>query len=361
MTTASTAPTKPTPIGREDVFRACDALLRERVRPTGDSVRAHLGRGSPNTIHPLIAEWWGALADRLARDEVRPDVPDAVWNAANALWDAALETAHTEATAALQPKERAVAAREQDVERRIMEAASVREIAEAKVADMQTMLDAAVGRADRIAVERSEAQSALRASVARAETLERELGDAKRMLAVVRADYESERDRADQRHAADRAAWAKEKEDLRDAAERDRDRVMRDLDAARQATKDAQRKLDDLDRQFRDASAAHAARVLDLTSRAETAETRHATALREVERLTAELASVCAASQSVASVADQLRTERDQLRGQVDALNAQCADLLPRVVVDADETAALRVFRGMSPSARTKWLQQRRP
>ncbi len=360
-TETAIAVARPSPIGRDEVFRACDALMCAGIRPTGESVRSHLGRGSPNTIHPLITEWWRTLSQRIARDEHRPDVPDAVWQSANSLWDMALVAATDAAEKAMQARLQVVLTREEHAERRVAEAMSVRESAESRVSEMQRMLDAAVDRSDRVVAECTEAQSSLRASIARVETLDRELTDAKRMLTAIRADHDVERERADQRHAADRAAWAKEKEDLRDAAERDRDRIMRDLDAARQATKDVQRKFDDLDRQFRDASAAHAARVLDLTSRAETADTRHATVLREMARITADLDAFRATSQSVASVADQLRTERDQLRGQVDALNAQCTDLLTRVVVDADETSALHAFRSMSLSARARWLQQRRP
>lgn len=359
MTNTPTTPaaTRPIPIGRDEVFRACDALLRDGVRPTGDSVRTHLGRGSPNTIHPLISEWWRALSNRLARDERRPDVPDAVWQAGNSLWDMALASATAAIEKAFQARLQVVVDREQHAEQRVAEAASVRESAESRVSDMQRMLDAAVDRSDRVAAECAEAQSSLRASIARVETLDRELADAKRMLASVRADHESERERTDQRHAGERAAWAKEKEDLRDAAERDRGRVMLDLDLARQATKDVQRKFDELDRQFRDAVATHSARVLELTSRAEAAEARHATTLRETERLDSELASARNDARVASATSAQLRAERDQLQGQVQVLSAQYAELLPRAV-DQDELVVIRAVRAMSPAAREKLLRK---
>jgi len=41
-----------------DVDRAADALLREGERPTIERIRARLGRGSPNTINPLLDAWW---------------------------------------------------------------------------------------------------------------------------------------------------------------------------------------------------------------------------------------------------------------------------------------------------------------
>jgi hypothetical protein len=37
-----------------DVERAADALLREGDRPTIEKIRAKIGRGSPNTINPLL-------------------------------------------------------------------------------------------------------------------------------------------------------------------------------------------------------------------------------------------------------------------------------------------------------------------
>ena len=48
-----------------DVDRAADALLREGERPTIEKVRLKIGRGSPNTINPLLDTWWSRLAGRL--------------------------------------------------------------------------------------------------------------------------------------------------------------------------------------------------------------------------------------------------------------------------------------------------------
>ena len=52
-------------ITSSDVDRAADALLREGQRPTIEKVRAKIGRGSPNTINPLLDQWWSRLAGRL--------------------------------------------------------------------------------------------------------------------------------------------------------------------------------------------------------------------------------------------------------------------------------------------------------
>lgn len=52
-------------VGREDVFEAADALIREGLRPTIERVRQKMGRGSPNTVSPLLDEWFQTLGPRL--------------------------------------------------------------------------------------------------------------------------------------------------------------------------------------------------------------------------------------------------------------------------------------------------------
>ena len=55
-----------------DVDRAADALLREGERPTIERIRLRLGRGSPNTINPLLDAWWKRLAGRLDAGRAAP-------------------------------------------------------------------------------------------------------------------------------------------------------------------------------------------------------------------------------------------------------------------------------------------------
>jgi hypothetical protein len=52
-------------LGAADIDRAADSLLQVGERPTIEKVRARLGRGSPNTINPLLDAWWKRLAGRL--------------------------------------------------------------------------------------------------------------------------------------------------------------------------------------------------------------------------------------------------------------------------------------------------------
>ena len=83
-----------------DVDRAADALLREGERPTIEKIRARVGRGSPNTINPLLDAWWKRLASRLdTGPHALHRIPEAVAQITEALWLKALESARERARA----------------------------------------------------------------------------------------------------------------------------------------------------------------------------------------------------------------------------------------------------------------------
>ena len=72
--------------------QAADALLRDKERPTVERIRARLGSGSPNTIGPLLDDWWGQLAGRLDNGPAAfHRLPETVAHIAEALWLQALE------------------------------------------------------------------------------------------------------------------------------------------------------------------------------------------------------------------------------------------------------------------------------
>ncbi len=75
-----------------DVELAADALLREGDRPTIERIRAKIGRGSPNTINPLLDAWWRRLASRLDTGPAAfHRLPESVAHVAEALWMQALD------------------------------------------------------------------------------------------------------------------------------------------------------------------------------------------------------------------------------------------------------------------------------
>ena len=92
--TLSGKPLGPPPRGvtQSDVSHAADSLLRAGERPTIDKVRVRIGRGSPNTINPMLDAWWKTLSARLdSGPAALHRLPESVAHVAEALWMQALE------------------------------------------------------------------------------------------------------------------------------------------------------------------------------------------------------------------------------------------------------------------------------
>jgi hypothetical protein len=100
-----------------DVDRAADALLRDGQRPTIEKIRAQLGRGSPNTINPLLDAWWSRLAGRLdAGPAALHRLPEPVLLAAEGLWLQSLDEARWRAAAEQGSKRSSLVTDSQEIE-----------------------------------------------------------------------------------------------------------------------------------------------------------------------------------------------------------------------------------------------------
>lgn len=208
-------------ITETDVFKACDALLLEGARPTIERVRQTLGRGSPNTISPMLETWFKHLGARIKDPgafSAPAGVSDPVFQAAQHLW----EVAQAEARRDVDDRVKgglatAVANVEAEKERAaVAEAAAFS--ANARAAHLQTQVDQLLAalEAERI----QHATTATRAGAADQRV--------QALLAEVQAATETaaqERQRADRAiaQADERAAAA----DRRAALEIDRERTLR--------------------------------------------------------------------------------------------------------------------------------------
>jgi hypothetical protein len=52
-------------VQQDEVSAAADTLLAECLRPTIERVRMKIGRGSPNTVAPMLETWFADLGVRL--------------------------------------------------------------------------------------------------------------------------------------------------------------------------------------------------------------------------------------------------------------------------------------------------------
>src|SRR5580698_6573012 len=81
----------PRGISQSDVSHAADTLLRAGIRPTVEKIRGKIGRGSPNTINPMLDSWWKTLSARLdAGPQALHRLPESIAHIAEALWMQAL-------------------------------------------------------------------------------------------------------------------------------------------------------------------------------------------------------------------------------------------------------------------------------
>ncbi|MGO9946063.1 MAG: DNA-binding protein [Steroidobacteraceae bacterium] len=109
----------PTPrgVGQSDVSHAADTLLRNGMRPTIEKVRGKIGKGSPNTINPLLDAWWKTLSARLdSGPAALHRLPETVAHVAEALWIQALEEGRRRARAELKTSERLAESKDQNLE-----------------------------------------------------------------------------------------------------------------------------------------------------------------------------------------------------------------------------------------------------
>lgn len=89
----------PRGITEKDVFIACDALVLAGERPTIERVRQKIGRGSPNTVSPMLDAWFKGLGRRLQDPGAfapPSDVPEPVLQAAQHFWEVAQAGARAE-------------------------------------------------------------------------------------------------------------------------------------------------------------------------------------------------------------------------------------------------------------------------
>lgn len=148
-------------VQEQDVWAAADAVLAQGQRPTIERVRQQLGRGSPNTVGPMLESWFSRLGERLELhrqgDRAMDALPDAVLESVRALWQTAQQQAHAAAQSALATAhaemEQAQAVLQQEQERLLRQEESLQQqkqameeawrLAQAQQADLSQRLDAA--------------------------------------------------------------------------------------------------------------------------------------------------------------------------------------------------------------------------
>lgn len=142
-------------VPENDVFAAADAVLARGERPTVERLRQELGRGSPARVGALLDQWWSRLADRLSGETRLPALPAQVAQAFVAVWQQAINLAQAAAEAGmaeqrqiLDAERERVAAVENQAQidsakfrQQANEAVGDRKLAETRLADLDLLLE----------------------------------------------------------------------------------------------------------------------------------------------------------------------------------------------------------------------------
>lgn len=338
-----------------DVFMAADALIAEGQRPTIERVRLKIGRGSPNTVSPMLDKWFASLGERLvgnaanAAQPARNDpegLPLGVRNAAKLLWETAQREAETVQRARL------AGAREDQAlqEAALVEAQAALAQREEAFAQARASLDAALAASQqaREGLERQLQEQAAEGQRLRG-VLEREVVRLNALLA--QAGEKHEQMRSD--HAS---VLAMRDQDLRRAEERHASherRLLVEVDRARQAVKALE---DDLGKEQHKRAKVEATAAARLEAEAAKLQDAHEAARRSEAELraqlaekSAEVARLCAEMSAVGAqlVASQQATTDER------AAHERTRRLLSEALVSASRVAeapskrAKRVSKGL--------------
>lgn len=231
-------------VQQHEVDAAADALIAQGVRPTIERVRVQMGRGSPNTVAPMLDTWFAGLAGRLGLDAGQEEggPPPEVRHLLGQLWTAAVDAGAQRAATALsaqhgqlQSDQQALAAARQDLVAQ-----------ETALAEKAAGIDQALELAKRQLDERNTEMAQLRSDLGVAMA---DLARARSSLAGVVQERDADRLAfAEQQrvHAAERQRMEERSAGTERRLLEDVDRNRQDAKAARGALADAQRLQDGL-------------------------------------------------------------------------------------------------------------------
>jgi chromosome segregation ATPase len=227
-------------VQQDEIWAAADALLKGGLRPTIERVRQKMGRGSPNTVSPMLEAWFASLGPRLdvtPAQEEAGHLPAPVWQSMTQLWDTAILSAREQADQDLLRSRQQLA---DEVHALDLKKAKLNREAQV-INDRQSAVDQA---ADMARAHILELASQLKESHTRMTRQEDEIDELRARQASAATQHVADRRRIDeetQRHAEERVRF----EERASANER---RLLGELDRARQGTKQAQLALAETER-----------------------------------------------------------------------------------------------------------------
>lgn len=228
-------------ITEADVFKACDSLLLEGARPTIERVRLTLGRGSPNTISPMLETWFKHLGARIKDPgtfSAQAGVAEPVLQAAQHFWEVAQAEARRDVDDRVREGLAAATANVEAEKERAAIAEAAAFSANAKAAHLQTQVDELQGALENERIQHATTAARAAAAAERCDALQSAVVAAQQATAEERQRAELAVAQAEERAggAERRAALEIDRErTLKTKAERATEAVAKRFEAALKA------------------------------------------------------------------------------------------------------------------------------
>lgn len=209
-------------IQQDDVWSAADSLIADGLRPTIERVRQKIGRGSPNTVSPMLEAWFATLGLRLGVNKSEgdfSDVPEILQRALKDAWEIALTKSREKSALETEQATSALNLREIEIE----QAEALREV------QRQALLVALK------AADKSTEDAIARLTAAQALTARRETEN--QNLQARLASVETERDLERRRIQDVIANLHLERQKIDERAQATQRKLLEEIDRARQETK----------------------------------------------------------------------------------------------------------------------------
>ena len=213
----------------EEVWSAADSLIADGLRPTIERVRQKIGRGSPNTVSPMLEAWFATLATRLGvnkREDESDHVPKALQQALNVAWEIALAKGREEAALEIVQAQTDLTQATQTLEEREADLVQIEHVRAVKQQAIEETVKLARNITEDTLARLSEAQQV-------ATRRETEIQNLHARLAAT----ETARDSEMRRHQQVDADYLQERQKTEERAQATQHRFLEEIDRARQETK----------------------------------------------------------------------------------------------------------------------------
>lgn len=224
-------------VQQDEVWGAADALVAEGLRPTIERVRQRIGRGSPNTVSPMLESWFATLGSRLGvgpNKSAADEIPVPVRLAAQKLWDVARLSAQGVAEQGLLQAKQALDADGVAIQRQATDLANREQLLQQRQDSLGEALQVSRNQIADLTSRLEQSQAVL---------LRRD--DEVAALQLRLLDSEKQRSADQRRSEEDVGRHADERRRLEEHASITERRLMTELDRERQETKRIKSKLND--------------------------------------------------------------------------------------------------------------------